>query len=149
MDQNYFVILSPREKTEIHTAYVEYSAEELRGNVKYVLNETVDKGELYYGNFDPMAINEMSEDEMLMHGIKKVEPWSKEIVYSPTAVMQLENKGIFHPSPMVFLTFGGLGLMFMLYLLVLGMVGTGQGVKKAVRAVKNHRKIALESPKEQ
>ena len=36
-------------------------------------------------------------------GVLVEEPWSKDITYSPTAVMRLENSRVFQPSPVVFL----------------------------------------------
>ena len=136
MDQVFNAIIFNHTDGEIRTGYVEYSAKELRGDVQYVLYETVKKGEVSAGNINPATIRELTDDELLIAGFHKVEPWSQDIVYSPAAVMRLENTGIFHPSPIVIPALGGLVLAFALYILILGMIGTGKGIKKGVRAIR-------------
>ena len=139
MDQEYMVILFSPAEQEISASYVMYSAKELRGNVQYTIHEKMNQNDLYYGNVNPAALESLSDEDMLEYGFSKVEPWSREVVYSPAALAKLENDGVFHPSPAVFLTFGGLILMLGLYLLVLAIAGMIHGVKKTAKVIRARR----------
>ena len=140
MDRPYNAIIYSHQDEDIRIAYVLHSAKELRGDVQYVLSESVKKGDSYFGNIDPETINELTDEELLKLGFHKIEPWSQEIVYSPSAVMRLENTGIFHPSVRYFLSMTGLILLFAGFILVLVLIGIGNGVTKGVKKVYNYEK---------
>ena len=139
MDQTFTAVIYPHRDEDIRISYVEYIAKELHGNVKLILDEPVKTDEVFSVQINSELIDEITDEELLKEGLHKVEPWTKDIVYSASAVMRLENTGIFHPSPIVFLTFGGLALLLVLFILVLGLIGTGKGIKKGVRAIRKRR----------
>ena len=135
MDQQFFVIGLSHQNEPLRSAYVEYTAKELRGDVQYVLDEVVADGEMFLGNIDPNMINGLTDEDLFEFGFNKLEPWSQEIVYDPSAVMRLENTGIFHPSLRYFLSMGGLILVFAVFILILALIGIGNGVTKGVKRI--------------
>ena len=147
MDREFFAFIRSDQDADVRTAYVEYSAKKLRGDVQYALSESMIKGEYVAGNIAPGMIDELTDEELLKFGFHKIEPWSRDIVYSPAAVMRLENTGIFHPAATIFLTFGGLLLIFALFLLILSLIGAGKGVSKGVRVIRDRRKARSEEQK--
>ncbi len=135
MDQVFYLIAVSHQDEDIRCAYVEYSAKELRANVRYVLSETVDKDNYFIGNIEPESMETLTDEGLFTLGIHMLEPWSQDIVYSPSAVMRLENTGIFHPTVRFFITMGGLFLLFGLFILILTTIGAGKGVAKGVKAI--------------
>ena len=71
-------------------------------------------------------------------------------VYKPSAVMHLENSDIFHPAPLAFVTYFGLALLLVLYILVWSFAGMRQGVIhgiQKVRSIRSTRKKELSKTK--
>lgn len=98
-DQVFHVGIYSHKDQTIRVSYAEFSAEKLRADLRYIYNDDYDKGEYYLETFDPALEREYTTEELQDMGVLVVEPWSKQIVYSPTAIMRLENEGVPHPSP--------------------------------------------------
>ena len=69
-------------------------------------------------------------------GVPVVGPRSGDIVYSPTAVMRLENSGIPHPSPMI---------MILIIMLILGLL-TALVIRILLGICRVFRKLLRKSP---
>ena len=63
-------------------------------------------------------------------GFMVIEPWSGDIVYSPTAIMRLENEGVPHPSPIVLLLILVLIFLLFIILVVLLVIGICRIIRK-------------------
>ena len=98
LDQAFTVGIYSHKNQEILVSYTEYSADKLQADVRYIYVDKYDKGEYYPEVFDPEKEREYTAEDLQDMGVLVVEPWSGDIVYSPTAVMRLENSGIPHPS---------------------------------------------------
>lgn len=94
-DQTYTVYIRSNIEQDIKVSTVEFSAEKLKADVLYIYLDHYDKNEGYPETIDPdvepLLTSEILEKE---YGVKTTRPWSKDIKYSPTAVMRLENGGI-------------------------------------------------------
>lgn len=121
-DQVFTVVIKSNEKQTIKASYIEFSADKVRASVRYVYEDEYDKGETYPEVIDPQKERNYTAAELEAMGVMVIEPWEKDIVYSPTGIMLLEYSGVFHPSPMILITFTGLILIFILYILVLLLV---------------------------
>ena len=95
---------------------VEFSADKLQADLRYIYLDDYAAGEYYVETFDPEKERKYTTQELQDMGVLVVEPWSNEIVYSPTAIMRLENEGIPHPSPKILLIF--IGVVFLLLVLL-------------------------------
>lgn len=84
--------------------HLRHSAETLRGNVVYVYYDHYDKDEGYLEVLDPereqMTADEIPED---FSSVRVVELWDDDVVYSPTAIMKLENEGYILPKSLAVL----------------------------------------------
>ena len=116
LDQVFHVGIYSNQDQTIRVSYVEFSADRLRGNVRYVYLDNYDAGEYYVETFDPEKEREYTTEDLLNMGVLVEEPWSNNIVYSPTAIMRLENEGIPHPSPRILI---GLILFVLLLFLII------------------------------
>ena len=130
MDQTFSAVIHSDRDQEVRYSFVEYSADRLQGNVRYIYFDDLNKDGFYEGMIDLFVLDELTEKDLTDKGFLVLEPWSKETVYSPSAVMELENNDIFHPEPLFFATFTGLTLLFFIYILTL----SGAGARKAVKA---------------
>ena len=143
-DQKFTVYIYSHKDQDIRISYVEYSLEKLQGNVCYIYYDHYAKGEGYPEVLDPDIDRNLTSEELQAMGVLVVEPWSREIVYSPTAIMRLENAGVFHPTPAFFLI-----LIFILVCLVIGIVffcikkSVGQ-IKKRVRRKVSQKDMPVE-----
>lgn len=111
-DQCFSVFIRSNEDQDIRISYVEFSTDRLRGDVSYIYHDHYAKGETYEEKLDPEIDRSLTDEELQAMGVLVEEPWSREITYSPTAVMKLENARVFHPSP----------LFFLIMVLVIGVV---------------------------
>ena len=113
LDQVFTVGIHSNKDQKIRVSYTEYSAEKLKADVRYIYVDEYAEGEYYPEVFDPEKERKYSTEELQGMGVLVVEPWSGDIVYSPTAVMRLENSGIPHPSPRI---------MILIIMLILGLL---------------------------
>ena len=140
MDQTFSAVIHSDTDQEVRYSFVEYSADSLRGNVRYIYYDNLNKNGFYEGMIDLFVLNELTEEDLTDKGFLVIEPWSKETVYSPSAVMKLENTDIFHPSPLFFVTLTGMTFLFVIYILTLSGAGAGHAVKTGIRKVRISRK---------
>lgn len=138
-DQEFLILLTSLKEQDVRSSYVEYSAKNIRGDIQYILSEHVSDNETLLGAISPASIGELTDEELLKYGFTRIEPWSKEVVYSPSSIMRVENTGIFHPTPRFLLTLILLFLLLMLYFLVMSSLGTGSLIKKGVNKVRTYR----------
>ena len=135
-DQVFTVGIHSNKNQKIQVSYTEYSAEKLQADVCYIYIDEYDKGEYYPEVFDPDKERNYSPEELQAMGVLVVEPWSGDIVYSPTAVMRLENSGIPHPSPMI---------MILIIMLILGLL-TALVIRILLGICRVFRKLLRKSP---
>ena len=102
-DQRFSVFIRSNEEQDIRISYVQFSPNKLQGNVCYIYHDHYAKGETFEEKLDPEIDRNLTDEELVSMGVLVEEPWSKDITYSPTAVMRLENSRGFQPSPVVFL----------------------------------------------
>ena len=119
-DQVFTVYIYSNADQEIRIAYVQYSPEKLRADVRYVYYDTYAKGEGFPEVFDPATESKLTEEELRGMGVMVTEPWSGNIVYSPTAIRQLTSPKLPHPSPIVLLVI--LLVIFVLLIIVLILI---------------------------
>ena len=93
------------------------------------------------------ALDQMTEADLEENGFLVQEPWSDETVYSPSALVRLENADVFHPTPLVFVTFSGLALVLVVYIIIVSGAGAASALRTGVRKVKAKR--AAEDKKEE
>lgn len=139
MDQDFLILIRSLKDQTIRTAYVDYSAKSIRGDVQHILSEKLAEGEYTVGILGNDVIDDYTDEELLQYGFTVIEPWSRDIVYSPSAVMRLENTGIFHPTVRFILTMGVLLLLLLLYVIIMSTIGTGSLIKKGVKKIRNRR----------
>ena len=102
-DRSFSVFIRSNAEQDIQISYVEFSTDKLQGNVCYIYRDHYAKGETYEEKLDPDIDRNLTDEELQAMGVLIEEPWSKNITYSPTAVMRLENVRVFQPSPVVVL----------------------------------------------
>ena len=134
-DQIFSVTVRSHKEQELRFSYIEYSVQKLRASVDYVYYDEYGKDEIYTDTIYPDRERTYSQEELEQMGVIVVEPWSGDLVYSPSAVMRLENTNVFHPSPAIFLSIPGLIISFMLYILVMSVI-------VGVRSARRRRKAA-------
>ena len=132
-DQVFHVGIYSHKDQTIRVSYTEFSAEKLRADLRYIYNDEYDKGEYYLETFDPELEREYTTEELQDMGVLVVEPWSNQIVYSPTAIMRLENEGIPHPSPVWLLVI----VLFILVLLMIILVWIFIGICLLIKRLLN------------
>ena len=135
-DQKFTVFIRSNIDQDIRVSYVEYSANKLYADVRYVYYDHYDAGESFPEELDPDVDRNLTTEELQEMGVLVVEPWSKDIVYSPTAVMRLENKGVFHPSPIFLLVFLLLIFSLAVYILIRIVILIIKGIKNLIRLLK-------------
>lgn len=118
LDQVFTVGIYSHKKQDIRVSYTEYSADKLHADVRYIYYDTYDTGEYYSEVFDPEKERYYTAEDLQNMGVLVVEPWSGDIVYSPTAIMRLENSGISHPSPIILVLFVMLGLGLLVFIFI-------------------------------
>lgn len=118
LDQVFHVGIYSHQDQQIRVSYVEFSADKLQADLRYIYLDDYAAGEYYVETFDPEKERKYTTEELQDMGVLVVEPWSNEIVYSPTAIMRLENEGIPHPSPKILLVFIGVVLLLLVLLFV-------------------------------
>lgn len=133
LDQVFSVGIYSHKNQKIQVSYVEFSAEKFQGIVRYIYLDDYDEGEYYLEVFDPEKEREYSAEDLQAMGVLVVEPWSKEIVYSPTAIMRLENDGIPHPSPGLLFSLIALILVLFILLLIWIIVGFIRIIRKILK----------------
>ncbi len=139
MDQTFSAVIHSDKDQEVRYSFVEYSAGAIQGNVRYIYYDDLSKNGFYEGMIDLFVVDTLTEKDLAEKGFLVVEPWTMEAVYSPTAVMRLENTDIFHPSPLFFVTFSGMTLLFVLYLLTISGAGARIAVKTGIKKVRDRR----------
>ncbi len=135
-DQKFTVFIRSNTDQNIRISYVEYSANKLHADVRYVYYDHYDAGETFPEELDPDIDRNLTTEELQEMGVLVVEPWSKDIVYSPTAVMRFENDGIFHPSPIFLLIFLLLVFNLAVYILIRIIILVIKGIIKLIRLLK-------------
>ena len=135
-DQVFTVYIYSHKDQTIRISYVEHSPEKLKADVRYIYTDHYEKGEGFPEVVDPEVDRNLTAEELQEMGVLVVEPWSREIVYSPTAVMSLENAGVFHPTPTFFLV--AILVLFILTLFFMIII-----IKKIVRLIKKRIKKRL------
>lgn len=138
-DQNFSAMIYSPSDQNIQCSLLEYSAGAIQANVRYIYSQDMDKGTFYEGVIDRSVVDQLSKQDLTDRGFYIIEPWSQDSVYSPSAVMRLENTDVFHPSPFVFLTFSGLALLMAAYILVLLAAGLRTAVVRRIRTRKKAR----------
>ena len=133
MDQIFTVGIYSNKQQTIQVSYVEFSAEKLQADVRYIYLDEYDAGEYYLEVFDPAKEGKYTTEDLLKMGVMVVEPWSGNIVYSPTAVMKLENDGIPHPSPKFLLLFIAVILILMIFLIIRILIGIFRLFRKLLK----------------
>lgn len=118
LDQVFHVGIYSHIDQQIRVSYVEFSADKLQADLRYIYLDDYAAGEYYVETFDPEKERKYTTEELQDMGVLVVEPWSNEVVYSPTAIMRLENEGIPHPSPKILLIFIGVVLLLLVLLFV-------------------------------
>lgn len=137
LDQIFHVGIYSQKDQTIQVSYVEFSADKLQADLRYIYLDDYDEGEYYVETFDPEKEREYTTEELQEMGVLVVEPWSKQIVYSPTAIMRLENEDIPHPSPKILLIIIGLILVLIIILFVLLIIVICKLVKKLLKKSSN------------
>lgn len=127
-DQKYTVYLYSHKDQDVLVSNVEFSAEKLMADVKYIYMDHYAKGEEYWAVIDParerLTADEIPED---FADVRLIEPWDEDIDYSPTTIMRLENKGAFLPKTlpgMIFLNLVFFQIMGLLIIAVVYMIRT-------------------------
>ena len=137
-DQKFTVFIHSNIDQEIRVSYIEYSVNRLHADVRYVYYDHYDAGESFPEELDPDVDRNLSAEELQEMGVLAVEPWSQNIVYSPTSVMRYENDAsIFHPSPIFLLIFPLMILFIVVYILVLIIVMIIKNIIKLIRFIKS------------
>ena len=136
LDKVYHVGIYSLKNQTIRVSYVEYSAEKLQADVCYVYLDQYDEGEYYLETFDPEVERTYTTEDLLDMGVLVVEPWSRDIVYSPTAIMRLENEGVPHPSPKILIFFIVLVLLLFIFLIVWIVIIFFKIIKKILKKLK-------------
>ena len=108
-NQRFSVFIRSNEEQDIRISYVQFSPDRLQGNVCYIYHDHYAKGETFEEKLDPEIDRNLTDEELVAMGVLVEEPWSKDITYSPTAVMRLENSRVFQPSPVFFLNYSSCG----------------------------------------
>lgn len=149
-DQTFSAVVFSREAQEVRFTLIDYSADSVRADMGYVYYENMEPDGYYGEVIDPSFPEGLSGDALTEKSYQAAEPWSNDAVYTPSAVMRLENTDIFHPAPLSIVTFTGLTLLMVIYILVWSFAGVGTGVKlgiRKVRSIRSARKKNLPEPK--
>ena len=147
MDRIYHLGIYSHKDQTIRVSFTAYTTDKLRADVFYIYNDEYDEGEYFLETFDPEKENSYTAADLQEMGVLVIEPWSKNIVYSPTAVMRLENEGIPHPSPKILLCFIGFVLVLIIILVILMVLGICKIIKKFLKkpgALLTHKKARAE-----
>lgn len=121
MDQNFSASVRSLTDQNVRFSYVEYSTDDLHAIVNYIYDDNYSRDEIYTEVLDPMLEGDYTKEDLQHMGVLVVEPWSENIVYSPTAVMRLENKDVFHPTPRFVMILLALAVMiagFIVFILI-------------------------------
>ncbi len=133
LDQIYTVGIYSNKKQTIRVSYTEYSVERLQAEVRYIYLDEYEEGEYYPEVFDPEKERKYTAEDLREMGVLVEEPWSGNIVYSPTAIMRLENEGIPHPSPRFMITVILLILVLIMLLFIRIFIGICRMIKKILK----------------
>ena len=145
-DQTFSAVIYSRKDQSVHFSLVEYAANRTQANVRYIYQKDLKKNESAEGFLDLFYMQDISETDLVANGFLVEEPWSKDTVYSPTAVMKLENNNIFHPEPLSFLTFGCLLVIFAAYILIVTTSITVSGVKTGIKKLRANKTVQKKEP---
>ncbi|MBQ6509086.1 MAG: hypothetical protein IJI07_06395 [Flexilinea sp.] len=149
-DQTFSAVVFSRKAQEVRFTLIDYSADAVRADMGYVYYENMEPDGYYGEVIDPSFPESISEDGLTEKSYQATEPWNSDDDYKPSAVMRLENADTFHPAPLSFVTFSGLTLLMVIYILFWSFAGVGAGVKQGVRkvrSIRSERKSALSEPK--
>lgn len=135
-DQTFSAVIRSHSDQEVRYSFVEYTVGAIHGDVRYIYYDELSKGDTREGIIDLNVVERLSEEDLAEKGFLVVEPWSRDIVYSPSALMRLENGEIFHPSPLFFLTLASLTLLMAGYVLIILFAGTRTAVKTEVGKIR-------------
>ncbi len=138
-DQTFSAVIRSGRDQEVRYSFVDYSADAIQAGVRYIYFENLKADTFTEGFIDLFTVENLTDEDLTEKGFFIVEPWTKDVVYSPSAVMRLENTDVFHPEPLTFVTYAGLILAMALYLIVEGIKGTDQAVRLGVQKIRNAR----------
>lgn len=139
-DQTFSAVIYSHKDQEVRYSLVDYSADAIQANVRYIYYENLKANTFSEGVTDLFVVENLSANDLTERGFFVVEPWTNDTVYSPSAVMKLENADVFHPAPLALLTFSGLILAMTLYILYGAFAGTKNVVKAGVQKVRKAHK---------
>ncbi len=149
-DQVFSAVVLSHKAQEVRFTLIDYSADKVRADMGYVFYENMEPDGFYGEVIEPAIPGSLSEEDLAEKRYLDVEPWSNDAIYTPSAVMRLENTDIFHPTPLSFVTFTGLTLLMTIYIMFWSFAGVGAGVKhgiRKVRSIRSTRKKGLAKPK--
>ena len=133
LDQIFHVGIYSHKDQQIRVSYVEFSSEKLQADLRYIYLDDYDEGEYYLETFDPEKEREYTTEELQDMGVIVIEPWSNRAVYSPTAIMRLENEGVSHPSAKILLIVIGLLFILLIILVVLAIILICKLIRKILK----------------
>ena len=149
-DQIFSAVVCSHEEQEVSFTFIEYSADAVRADIGYTYSEDMAADSFYGEVIDPSFPESISDDERKIKEFRIAEPWSTADAYTPSAVMRMDNADTFHPAPLAFVTYFGLALLLVLYILVWSFAGMRQGVIhgiQKVRSIRSTRKKELSKTK--
>lgn len=138
-DQTFSAVVFSHKAQEVRFTLIDYSADAIRAEIGYVYHEKMEPDSFYGEVIDPSFPESLSDGALTEKGYEAAEPWINDSVYTPSAVMRLENADIFHPAPLSLVTFSGLALLMFIYILVWSFAGVGVGVKAGIQKVHSIR----------
>ena len=128
-DQSFSAKICSDKNQQVRFSYIEYAADRIRADVRYVYTADLIKGSFTEGITGLSETERLSSEDLREQGFLVEEPWSNDVIYSPTAVMRLENSEVFHPAPYTVLTFSFLILIYVIYLIVMCIIGIVKGIR--------------------
>ncbi len=138
-DQTFSAVIHSLKDQKVRFSFADYSADTIQANVRYLYDEDLKADAYYEGIINLSVIENLSDEDLTERGFFVIEPWTNDVVYSPSAVMRMENADVFHPAPLTFVTYSGLVLAMAVYLLVGVFKGTDQVVRLGVQKVRSAR----------
>ena len=133
LDQVFHIGIYSHKDQTIRVSYVEFSADKLQGDLRYIYLDDYDAGEYYVETFDPEKERYYTTEELQAMGVLVVEPWSDQVVYSPTAIMRLENDGVSHPSAKLLLIVIGVALVLVIIIFIVFIILICRLIRKLLR----------------
>ena len=98
--------------------------------------------------FDPEKERYYTTEELQAMGVLVVEPWSDQVVYSPTAIMRLENDGVSHPSAKLLLIVIGVALVLVIIIFIVFIILICRLIRKLLRKPSKRSDVLAVCPKD-